>query len=210
MKSIFFFICCILVATNGYAQHNGIHFTQKISPATTIATVKMERPERKAIGAPIEVKNANANQYQIEFNKLTAQGYRPTKISVKRQQVIDYTDGEIPQIAYWVTFQKFDNDYPWVARHNLSAQAYQNEFNTWTAQGYIPISIGVGATDGDEVYGVIFDKIPNPPAFVARHGLGSADFNKQNQDLLQQGYKLKQKASCVRKGTTIYAAIWTK
>ena len=80
----------------------------------------------------------------------------------------------------------------------------------FTAQGYVPISIGVGATDGDEMYAVIFQKIPNAPQWVARHGLTLADFNAQSQGFLQQGYKLKTKTSCIKKGVAIYAAIWSK
>ena len=225
MKSIIFIAILSLLAINSQAQRNAIRSTTRATapvdatvrstirttaPSAAAATVKMERPVPKAVGAPIEIKNLASKQYQKEFDKLVAQGYQPTKEEVKRQQVIDYTDGETPQIAYWATFQKFENGYEWIARHALSAQAYQKEFETWVAQGYVPISIGVGATDGDETYAIIFQKIPNAPQWVARHGLTLADLSAQSQGFLQQGYKLKTKVSCIRKGVTIYAAIWSK
>lgn len=169
-------------------------------------------PPRKPIGNPVEVKNLNAHNYQIKFDELVSQGYRPIKISVKRQQVIDYVDGERPQVAYFATFQKFENDYAWVARHNLSADQYQAEFNIWTSQGYMPTYIGVGvaASNENEYYAVIFDKLPQKKAFVARHNISLQEFNNQHRQCLRLGFKLMQKVHCYRKGKTIYAGIWTK
>lgn len=206
MKANFLWMLLCLSATHAFTQIK--QHAPLVIPSNNVGFIKLER---KAVGQPEQVKNMNAAQYQKRFDQLTASGLRPIWIDeVKRQQVIDYQEGETPQIAYWVTFQKFENDYPWVARHNLSAADYQQEFNTWPAKGYMPISLGVGAVGGAEVYAIIFEKRPNPPAWVARHGLTMSDFSQQHQQFLKEGYKLKQRASCVRSGTTIYAALWIK
>jgi CubicO group peptidase (beta-lactamase class C family) len=46
---------------------------------------------------------------------------------------------------------------PWVARQNLSPEAYQNDFNTWTGKGYFPSCVqGAGADAGSARYSAIF------------------------------------------------------
>jgi hypothetical protein len=204
-------IICSLFATITFAQrplnHSNGHL-QSSRPALTITP--MANPTPIAVGAAIEVKNVTANQYQQKFDELTKKGYQPIKIEVKHLQVMDYTDGEKPQLGYWATFQKYNNGYAYVARHNLTAAQYQAEFDTYTKQGYMPISVGVGAVDANEKYAVIFEKVPNPPAWVARHNLTQSAFATENKNFTQQGYKVKSKASCVKNGATIYAAIWVK
>ena len=168
-------------------------------------------PTPVPVGAPISVSNLTAKHYQKRFDELTRQGYRPTKVESKRLQVIDYTDGEGPSLGYWATFQKFENVRPWVARHGLSNQAYGQAFESLVPQGYVPTHMNVAYLNKMESYCVIFEKIPNPPAWVARHGLDNAAFNKANQEFVAQGYILKLKSSVSKGGSSfVYAAMWVK
>lgn len=207
MRKIFLFLLCAFVATGILAQPFQHTATTK---QHNIATVPMELPVPTPIGTPVEIKNQMARHYGAKFDEWVAKGYRPIKVEVKPLQVIDRTDGERPLLGYWATLQKYQNDYAWVARHALSAEKYQQEFDIWTQKGYMPTYISVGATDAEEAYSVIFEKIPRAPAYVARHGLSQEAYSSENETLLQQGYKLKCKAHCTKQGKAIYAAVWVK
>jgi hypothetical protein len=163
-----------------------------------------------SLAQTVEVKNVTARQYQKRFDELTQQGYRPIKIISKTLQVIDYTDGERPQLGYWATFQKQPNSPAWAAQHGLTADAYQQSFNHWTAQGYLPTDINVAYLDGKASYCVIFDKVVTPVDWQARHGLNYQAFQQTNQTLTQQGFKLKIQTNCIASGGRIYAALWVK
>ena len=157
-----------------------------------------------------EVKNVTVREYQREFDRLVSQGYRPIKVWSKTLGVFDYQPGERPQLGYWGIFQKRPNTTPWVARHGLSHEAYQREFNTWTRQGYMPTDINVAFMDGRTSYCVIYDKIPNPPAWVARHGLTNTDFTKTNDDLIRQGYRRTLTSQCQTQNGRVLTGLWVK
>ncbi|MGF7214126.1 hypothetical protein GGR92_000266 [Spirosoma lacussanchae] len=157
-----------------------------------------------------EVKNVTAREYQRQFDRLVAQGYRPISVSANTLQVIDYQPGERPQLGYWGVFEKRPDTTPWAARHALSHEAYQREFNTWTRQGYMPTSINVAFMDGQTSYCVIYDKIPNPPAWVARHGISYAEFARTNEDLLRQGYRRTITSQCQTPAGRVMAGLWVK
>ncbi|WP_461152181.1 hypothetical protein [Spirosoma pulveris] len=157
-----------------------------------------------------EVKNLTIRQYQREFDRLIAQGYRPLNVWAKTLGVFDYQPGERPQLGYWGIFEKRPNTTPWVARHGLSQEAYQREFNSWTRQGYMPTDINVAFMDGRTSYCVIYDKIPNHPAWVARHGLNYADFSATNTDLIQKGYRRTITTQCQTPTGRILAGLWVK
>jgi hypothetical protein len=191
-------------------------------PTTSIATEALKlkvpvatsppppAPIPKPIGQHVQISNITAGQYQKRFDELTRQGYRPMKVSSKRLQVIDYTDGEVPRLGYWATFQKVENSYAWVARHGLTNQAYSQEFDAWAAKGYMPTDINVAVMDGQESYCVIFEKVPNPPAWVARHGLNQVQMQQASTEFAQQGYKIQLKSSHVKNGGWVHAAVWVK
>lgn len=166
--------------------------------------------QETAFAQTVEVKNVTARQYQKRFNELTKEGYRPIKLSSKTLQVIDYTDGERPQLGYWATFQKQANVLAWASQHGLTSDAYGQSFNHWTAQGYLPTDINVAYLDGQASYCVIFEKVVTPVDWQARHDLNFQAFREAHQTFTQQGFKLKIKTECVGKGGRIYAALWVK
>src|SRR5262249_36772014 len=134
-----------------------------------------------AMGQTFSVSHLTSAEYQTKFNELTKQGLRPIKV---------WSWGPIDSagsFGYWATFQK-DDGTPWVARHGIDAGAYQQEFNKWTAAGYMPTSINVACVGSQVRYCVIYDKIPNPPAWVARHGMNEAAFRNENSTWTAKGY----------------------
>jgi len=157
-----------------------------------------------------QLQNLTSKEYQTQFNQLVAQGYRPVKVWSKTLQVFDYQPGETPRPGYWASFEKKPGTTPWAARHGISAAAYQTEFNTWTSRGYMPTDINVACVNGVVSYCVIFDKIPNPKPWQARHGLNAATYQNFNSDLIRQGYTRRITSSCQTPGGPVYAALWMK
>ncbi|MEY2495653.1 MAG: hypothetical protein QOJ45_2145 [Verrucomicrobiota bacterium] len=163
-----------------------------------------------ALGQTIEVTNLNSKEYQKKFDELTKQGFRPVKVWSKILGVFDYQPGESPSFGYWATFQKVPNSPPWAAFHGLDAAAYQQQFNKWTAQGYMPTDMNVACVNGAVRYCVIYDKIANHPAWVAKHNINKAEFDRTNTDLLAKGYKRKIESHCSGPGGWVFAALWQK
>src|SRR5476651_2553575 len=71
----------------------------------------------------------------------------------------------------------------WVARHGMTSQGYQQEFDKWSGQGYCLTLVSGYASGGQDRYAAIWEK-KVCAAYVARHGLTSLgyqqEFNKWN------------------------------
>ena len=158
----------------------------------------------------IEVKNMTGREYQKRFTELTQRGYRPIKVWAKTLGVFDYQPGEGPQFGYWATFRKVPNGPAWASFHGLDAAAYQREFDRLSRQGFVPTDINVACVNNDVRYCVVYDKIPNAPAGIARHNLNRAAFDKANTEALAKGFKRKITTSCAAGGGTVFAAYWQK
>lgn len=159
-----------------------------------------------ALSQTIEVTNVTAAEYQKKFNELTKQGFRPIKVWSKTLGTFD----SAPSFGYWATFQKVPNGPAWASFHGLDAAAYQKEFNKWTALGYVPTDLNVACVNNQVKYCVIYDKIANHPAFVARHNIHKAEFDKTNSELLAKGYKRKLESHCFGPGGPVFVALWEK
>jgi Bacterial tandem repeat domain 1 len=156
----------------------------------------------QAAGQPWVARHGlTAAQYQSEFNKYTAQGYRPTVIS-------GHASGG--QALYAAIFAKTANSPAWVARHGLTPQQYQTEVNTQTAQGYRPVRISGYAVSTDVRYAVIFEKTPNAPAWTARHGMSAAEYQSEFNKYTGQGYRLAHLSGYGVGPQAQFAAIWEK
>ena len=67
-----------------------------------------------------------SSDYQSLFDQYVKQGFRPVHVSGYVVNNVDY---------YAAIWDKSPSG-AWVARHGMSADQYQNEFNTWGGQGY--------------------------------------------------------------------------
>ena len=156
----------------------------------------------------INVANLTSKEYQTKFNELTKLGYRPIKVWSKPLGTFDGGGGGA--FGYWATFRKVTDGVPWAARHGLDAAAYQQEFDLRVAQGYMPTDINVACVNDVVRYNVIYDKIANPPPWVARHNINKAEYERTQKDLLAKGYKLKIRSVCSTRAGWVYAALWQK
>lgn len=121
--------------------------------------------------------NLTAAQYQQVFDQYTPQGYRPVVIS-------GYTVNGTP---YFAGIWEKAGGVAWQAKHNLSAQQYQDAFNQFTAQGYKPTCVTGYTNGGQAAYAAIFEKVATPQ-WSARHGIPGNFYQYEFDNYYYQGY----------------------
>jgi CubicO group peptidase (beta-lactamase class C family) len=138
-------------------------------------------------------------QYQSEFNSWTAQGYRLTHVSA-------YDVAGTPRFA--AMWEKKAGP-AWVARHGMTSAQYQTEFNTWVAQGFRLVAVDGYEIAGAARYAAIWEQ-KTGPAWVARHGMTSGQYQTEFTTRASQGYRLKWVEGYGIGTVDYYAAIWEK
>ncbi|HEV7805088.1 MAG TPA: serine hydrolase [Solirubrobacteraceae bacterium] len=138
-----------------------------------------------------------AAQYQAEVDLRVKEGYR-------LRQVSGYTIGG--SARYAAIFDKSAGP-AWSARHGLTSAQYQAEVDLRVKEGYRLVQVSGYAENGSARYAAIFEK-SSGPAWVARHGLTSAEYQSEVTSLYYQGYRPVWVSGYVVGGSTRYAAIW--
>ena len=136
-------------------------------------------------------------EYQAEFDKRVAEGYRLVDIS-------GYTIDGSSRIA--AIFEKTTGP-AWQARHGLTSTQYQTTFNELTAQGYRLRRLCGYTVEDQDRYAVIFEKTSGP-GWVARHGISSTEYQNEFDNRYYQGYRLKDVSGYEAGGKARYAALW--
>jgi cytochrome c biogenesis factor len=138
-------------------------------------------------------------QYQAEFDKYVGQGYRLVQVSGYGVNGKDY------YAAIWDKSASTE----WVARHGMTSAQYQAEFDKYVSQGYRLTQVSGYGVNGKDYYAAIWDKSPSA-AWVARHGMTSAQYQAEFDKYVGQGYRLVQVSGYGVNGKDYYAAIWDK
>jgi hypothetical protein len=157
--------------------------------------------EQKNCPAFIARHGLTSQAYQNEFDSLVGQqGYRLKLVNGYSVAGLD---------RYAAIWEKAPGP-AFVARHGLTSQAYQQEFDKWTSQGYCLSLVSGYSVGNQDRYAAIFEQ-RNCPAFIARHGLTSQAYQNEFNSLVnQQGYRLKLVNGYRAGGQDYYAAIWEK
>jgi CubicO group peptidase (beta-lactamase class C family) len=153
--------------------------------------------EQKAGPAWVARHGMTSAGYQTEFNKWVGLGYRLVVVDGYESA------GQAMYAALWE--QK--TGPAWVARHGMTSAGYQTEFTKWVGLGYRLRWVqgyGVGST---AYYAAIWEKSTGP-AWVARHGLTSAQYQTAFNTFVGQGYRLTHVSGYDVGGVAYYAAIW--
>jgi Bacterial tandem repeat domain 1 len=138
-------------------------------------------------------------QYQATFDDLVAKGYRLVHVS-------GYSvNGQDKYAAIWIK----SGGSAWVARHGLSSAQYQATFDDLVAKGYRLVDVSGYSVNGQDKYAAIWEK-SGGSAWVARHGLSSAQYQATFDDLVGKGYRLVRVSGYSVNGQDRYAAIWEK
>ena len=138
--------------------------------------------------------------YQSKFNNYTSQGFRLVLVN-------GYT---VNSVDYYVAIWDKSSSGPWVARHGLSSGDYQTAFNQYVSQGYKLMHVSGYAVDNQARYAAIWEKVTSSPAWVARHGMTSADYQSAFDTYGGQGYRLTLVNGYQVNNVDYYVAIWDK
>jgi DNA-binding ferritin-like protein len=121
-----------------------------------------------------------AQQYQQTFDQLVNQGFRPTCVS-------GYTENGQERFA--AIFEQVGGP-AFQARHNLTAQQYQQTFDQLVNQGFRPTRVSGYGVGGQSRFAAIFVQVGGP-AFQARHGLTAQQYQQTFDQLVNQGFRVK-------------------
>lgn len=98
---------------------------------------------------------------------------------------------------------------PWVARHGLTSSQYQTAFDTYNSQGYRLNYVSGYTINNVPSYAAIWEK-KSSPAWVARHGMTSAQYQTYFNTYTSQGYHPVLVNGYTVNGIDNYVAIWDK
>src|SRR5438874_1695705 len=99
-------------------------------------------------------------QHQTNFDRLSGHGFRMISLSV-------YGEPADPRYAaVWVQ----RSGAAWVAVHGVNSAGYQSFFNTWTAQGYVPVLVTATGGPNNAIFAAMFEQ-GIAGAWLARHGM---------------------------------------
>jgi hypothetical protein len=140
----------------------------------------------------------SSREYQAEFDARVKEGYR-------LRQVSGYAVGSDAQFA--AIFDKRTGP-AWIARHDMTSNAYQAEFDARVREGYRLRQVSGYAVGGQARYAAIFEKASGS-AWVSYHGMTPAGYQAQFDKLVNDGFRLDWVTGYVVGATPLYAAIWS-
>lgn len=140
-----------------------------------------------------------SDQYQAVFDANVSQGWR-------LRMVNGYEYGGR---AYYACLFDRSTGGAWVARHGLSAAQYQQAFDGYVSQGYKLMHVSAYTEGGQPRFAALWEQ-GQGGAWVARHGLTSAQYQQAFDSYLAQGYRLRTVSGYGVGGQDYYAAIWDK
>lgn len=188
------------IAQAGIPEGSTVQWDKKDSfvwPAKTLP----DWPEVVKLGVP-------ETQYQKVFNDMHANGLRPAWINA-------YTLEPLPGagLTYFDLIFRPATGLVYEARHGMSGNGYQQEFDTWVKQkGYRLAHVeSYYSHANDRVsYAAIFQKSAGP-AFTAYHGKSKAEHQALLEDLTKNKGFIPVAISVVsRRGDRFYTALYEK
>ncbi|HET9255511.1 MAG TPA: serine hydrolase [Pseudonocardiaceae bacterium] len=140
-----------------------------------------------------------AAQYQAEFDRLVREGYR----------LVDICGYEDASREMYATLWEKSGGPPWVARHGLTAAAYQAEFDRLNREGYRPVRISGFGLGRQARFAAIWHQVAGPAA-VVRHGLSGAEYQAEFNRLTSGGYRPVEVCGYDEGGQARFAGIWER
>jgi hypothetical protein len=153
------------------------------------------RPERGAKWSAVH--NLSGAQYQAEYDKRKAQGFRLA-------QVDSYPSGS--QILYAAVFVK-DGGPAVAAYHGVPAAEHQKKFDALTAGPWKPKNISVVSLGGNRFYTALYEAA-NTGSFEARSFLTAAEYQQLSDENKQKGRQLAYLNAYEHQGQPRFTAIW--
>jgi Bacterial tandem repeat domain 1/Peptidase family M23 len=141
----------------------------------------------------------SANEHQQRFDDWTAAGFRPRNIAVSA------VNG---QPRYSALYEKTDYGQ-WLAKSQLSADAYQQAVTENDAKGLKLIYLNAYGLDGKVWFSAIWSSKP-AGAIKARHGLSAQQYQSEWNGAGRSGFLTRAVTGYAAGNDARYAAIWRK
>ena len=138
-----------------------------------------------------------SDEYQATFDSLTQNGFRPVQVS-------GYTEGDEARFA--AIFSQSPSG-AWEARHNLTSQEFQARFDALASKGYRLRDVSGYTIDGVQRFTGIWEQADGP-AWQARHGQTSEEFQATFDQLTGAGYRLIRVAGYRVNVGVRFVSIW--
>ncbi|MDT0453113.1 serine hydrolase [Streptomyces hesseae] len=137
------------------------------------------------------------DEYQALFNDLSSQGFRLRCVSPYEDQ-----NGE----RFACVWDRYAGP-AWEARHGLTAQEYQDEFDAQNQHGFRLVRV-VGYSIGGQIrYAGIWEQSPGHPGKAA-HGVAHDDYQGQFDANVAAGLRLVDVSGSMDGGSARYTTIW--
>jgi CubicO group peptidase (beta-lactamase class C family) len=140
--------------------------------------------------------NLSSQQYQTEYNNWVGKGYRLVEVCGYKR------NGQETYAAVW----EKSTGPQYVARHAMSAQKYQDEFNTHYANGYKPVRVSAFEVGGQSRFAAIFEKMND--GVYARSGLNENNYQAEVDNGWYLGSALKHVCGYYVNGKVHFSALW--
>lgn len=140
-----------------------------------------------------------ANDYQTAVDEASRNGYQPVVINAFN---VDES------VLFAAIFELNSGD--WVARHGMSAEEYQQEFDLRVDQQNYRLRHVTGYESQREArYAAVFDRTASP-AWEARHEMSSSEYQTEFDDLAAKGFAPVVVDGFYVQGTERFTALWHK
>ena len=137
--------------------------------------------------------------YQARFNAETSAWCRPAFVTL---------DGDNRYMSFFV-----DNEVgPWVARHNMTPDSYQTEFNTWTGKSFFPVCVQAAGSSGSSArFAALFVQSENAVAkqFHATGPVANTDIDNVIRQAMQDSPVRNASLAIVHGTKLVYARGYT-
>ena len=144
------------------------------------------------------VHNLTGAQYQAEFDKRKAAGFR-------LKQVDSYPVGS--QIRYAAIFVK-DGGPAVAAYHGATAAEHQKKFDELTAGPWKPKNISVVSVGGERFYTALYERVGAGSSSQAKSFLTPAEYQKLSDENKEKGRQLAYLNAYEHQGQPRFSAIW--
>ena len=138
--------------------------------------------------------------YQNKFTQISNSGYQPMWVNA-------FNVGD--QAYFNALFHPADGT-PWVARHGMTSENYQSQFNFWVIQQKYRLTlVDSYLSHGQIRYAAIFKKIAGPD-WIAHHGMKESDFVQDFNTLNKNGYVAVNISAVSLNGVRSYTTLYQK
>ena len=138
-----------------------------------------------------------SDQYQALVEQKIGQGWR----------LIDVSGYDVGGQDRYAAIWEQSGGPAWAARHRLTAEQHQAEFDSLVGQGFRAVRVNGYAVNGQALFASIWHQ-SDGRAWQAHHGLLAGDYQAAFDALAGSGWRLVDVSGYEAGGQTLYTTIW--